>query len=122
MNTRSINYTLLLRDLARQEPRHGFSAPSDVQLTNAQAAIVVREFPDVVGEALAGTEGEIAQAMASIDGSARFDIIATGFAANVMRLIRERCAGYILSDLQAECDNAAEADASDREYERGVLA
>jgi hypothetical protein len=112
-------YKDLLRDLAEQEPRHGFLSASDVQLTDRQAAIVVREYPDVVAEAIAGHEQEIALAMSASDHP-RFDVIACGSWAALQRWIREKCASYILSDLMAYCDELAEARRIDRRFEVAV--
>jgi hypothetical protein len=117
--TRSIDYDLLLREIARLQPRYGFS-DTDIKLTNAQAAIAVREFPDVIGEALAGHEAEIAQSMAVIDTAERFDLIAVGCTGTVMRLIRERCTSYILNDLRAMCERIEAEDADENRYEKGA--
>jgi len=105
--TRGIEYDLLLRDLARTEPRYGFTA-SDIQLSREQTAIVIREFPDVVTEAIAGSESDIAICIEQTL------IAAAG--ALVVRLVSERCTAYIVGDLQEMCEQVEEEE-STRERE-----
>lgn len=121
MKAHSLDYCALLRDLSEHEPRHGFLKASDVPLSDEQAAVVVREFPDVVGEALAGHEMKFSAAMVASVKSPRFDLILAGFAAEVFSLIREKCKGYILSDLMAVCEERAEARRVDRIFEREAV-
>lgn len=99
-------YNELMRDLAHDEPNHGYSK-ANLTLTTAQAAIVLRQYPDLFAEAMAGGEGTIAGLMEAMERTNRFDLICAGIAAEVANRVREKAADWIMSDVQDACDEAS---------------
>jgi hypothetical protein len=113
----SAAYAQLLADLVEVEPHDGYNSAADIKLTNAQAAVVVREFPDVIGEALVGHENNIAAVMVA-SGHPRADLATSALCHTLFGAITGQCARYILSDLKRACDDAAEGRRVDARFER----
>lgn len=113
----SIQYTLMLRDLVHtQQPNHGFQEAADVRLDDSQVATIVREYPDVVAEAIAGHEPTIANIL---DGAHALKAMgkeeATGFV--LFQLLRFKAAAYILTDLACMADEMDQEERVDNEFE-----
>ena len=98
-----MTYNELLLDLAHEEPRHGYTRET-LKLNNAQAAVVLKQYPDLLGEALVGAEATIAGLMEAMERSERFDLICAGLAGEVANRVRERAPGWIFSDVTNACD------------------
>lgn len=118
---KSIDYELMLRDLCRLTPRFGWDE-KDIRLTNEQLGICVREFEDLLGEALVDARLPIAQYLCAIDGSKRQDLIFGGIAAEVIAKLKDAAPGYIIDDLRDMAERIAREDADDRAYNRRALA
>ena len=115
-------YRELLRDLAWNEPRHGYCTEKDISLTNTQAATVLRRFPDLMGEALVGSEETIARLMeASENRKERWEILMGGIAAEVVNRVRAKAPDYIWQDVRTACDELAESRRIDRLYAREAV-
>lgn len=115
-------YRELLRDLAWSEPRHGYCTERDIQLTNAQAATVLRRFPDLMAEALAGSEETIAKLMeASESRKERWDLLMAGIAAEVVNRVRAKAPDWIWQDVRSACDELAEQRRIERQFVREAV-
>jgi|ERR1043166_5360715 hypothetical protein len=109
-------YRALLRDLAHNEPRHGYETYADIELTNDQAATVVRHFPEVVAEALAAMPMQFALVLDSPSAES-----CTLFCSLLTLQVKHEAKKNILYDLQTECEEARRAAKNDDHYHRRVL-
>jgi len=110
-------YRAVLRDLAHNEPRHGYESYADFDLTTEQTATVVRHFPEIVGEALADLPMQFALVLESPTAEA-----CTLFCSLLNEQCRHEAKKYILSDLQTECEEKRrDAQLEDFHNRRGVL-
>jgi hypothetical protein len=115
-------YRELLRDLAWNEPRHGYCTERDITLTNTQAAIVLRRFPDLMAVSLAGSEETIARLMeASESRKERWDVLMGGIAAEVVNRVRAKAPDYIWQDVRTACDELAEQRRIDQQFVRQAV-
>lgn len=109
-------YAELMRDLAHDEPNCGYSK-SNLKLTSAQAAVVLRRHTDLLGEALVGAEVVIADRMAAMDARPEHQgLLLDAIAAEVINRVREKAPSWILSDVQDACDEAENERRMEREY------
>ena len=106
-------YRAVLRDLAHNEPRHGFESEGDFELTNEQAAIIVKHFPEIVDEAVASLPMQFALVLESPTEEA-----CTLYCSLLALQVKHEAKKYILYDLQTECEASRKANHSDDHYHR----
>ena len=109
-------YRAVLRDLAHNEPRHGFESEGDFELTNEQAAIIVKHFPEIVDEAVASLPMQFALVLESPTEEA-----CTLYCSLLALQVKHEAKKYILYDLQTECEASRRNGKSEDQFNRRVL-
>lgn len=102
-------FRALLSDLAEREPRHGFQAVSDVQLSRADVGAVVAFEPDTMADALVDVLPSIAAQLAANGSSGAVGEI-------VVKALTEAAHRVALREIAIHCDEIQMSASDDRAH------
>jgi hypothetical protein len=110
-------YAELLRDLAHDEPKDGYTRQT-LKLTSAQIATVISHDATIVGEACVDADEQIvALVTASIASPELNAALLAGIGAAIVNAVMARAPRAILSDVLNACAEAAEGRRVDARFE-----